>query len=356
MLIPAGALLALGVLFVYSASFAVAEHRYGNPYHFVLRQGVWILLGILLFALVQRIPMEIWRRRAPLLFLFSLILLLLLYLPGLGSSSHGAHRWLRLGGVSLQPSEIIKPTLILYLAKILTVGHDRGIPSLAVLTGAAFVIGVVALVILFQPDYGGAMILFFLLFVSYFLVGVSPFLLLLVALPVVGIAIIFIRAEPYRMDRWIAFLDPWNPSLASNEAYQLRQSFLAFGNGGLWGEGLLRGKQKLFYLPEAHTDFIFAVIGEELGFWGCMIVIALFSWLLLELGRIAFNQRDFFLKLVAMDMLVLFYTEVLINFGVVTGLLPPKGIALPLLSYGGSSLLAHIWMLGLFYRMCKKVP
>jgi cell division protein FtsW len=354
MIFPALGLLIIGILFVYSASMAVAEARFGTSYYFVVRQGIWIALGILIFLGVQRVPFQAWNRLAPLFFFFSLVLLLLLYIPGLGFTSHGSHRWLRLGFFSIQPSELMKPVLVLYLAKILTSKPKEELPPLPVLVGAALVGGVVAMTVLFQPDYGGAMILFFLLFVCYYLVGVPLVLLFLVALPALGMAFVFLKAEPYRLARLSAFLDPWNLRHAQNQAYQLRQSFLAFGNGGLLGEGLLMGKQKLFYLPEAHTDFIFAVIGEELGFIGCMVVIGCFLWLFFELARIALRVRDPFAQVVAFGLLTLLALEVLINFGVVTGVLPPKGIALPLISYGGSAMISHAFMLGLFARLRKE--
>jgi len=354
MLLPLFGLLGIGLLFVYSASMAVAEVRFQSPYYFVFRQIIWIAVGSAIYMATSLVSFETWKRWAPLCFFFCLVLLLLLYIPGLGVTSHGSHRWLRLGFFSLQPSEIIKPVLVLYLAKILTSKPGNHLPPLPVLFGAALVSGVVALTVLFQPDYGGAMILFLLLFVCYFLVGVPLFLLMLVALPAMGMAWIFLKAEPYRMARLTAFLDPWSATHALGQGYQLRQSFLAFGNGGLLGEGLLMGKQKLFYLPEAHTDFIFAVIGEELGFVGCMIVISLFLWLLIELSRIALRVSDPFSQVVSFGLVALLGMEVLINLGVVTGMLPPKGIALPFISYGGSSMISHAFMLGLFARLKKE--
>lgn len=353
-LIPVCLLLTLGVLFVYSASFPMAESRYGYGSYFSLRQLLWIMGAALIYGIVRKVPLGTWRRIAPLLFLGGLILLSLLYVPGLRTSSHGAHRWLHLKFFSLQPSELMKPILILYLGKILTAKREGNLPPPAILLGAAFVVSIVSLVILFQPDYGGAMIMIFILFASYLLVGVPIQFLLLVSLPALLFAYLFLHAEPYRRERWLAFLDPWNPAFANHQAYQLRQSFLAFGNGGILGEGLLVGKQKLFYLPEAHTDFIFAVIGEELGFLGCMGVLLLFLWLLAELCRIVFREEEPFSQLVGMGMVFLLATEVTVNVGVVTGVLPPKGIALPFLSYGGSSLMAHAFMLGIFARMAQE--
>lgn len=348
--LAAAMLLSFGLLNVYSASMPLAMSQYGDALYFFRRQLVWAVLAVAVCLVTLQIPLEFWRRAAPVLFFAAIALLVAMPLLGLASVRNGAARWISFGSVSLQPSEFARPLFVLYLAKILSGRLFLEKPRASHFAG---VIGVAAMLIVavgIQPDFGGAVLLATVLLTILFVAG-APLGLLL---SLVGVGFLLglevILSSAYKRGRLLAFLDPWSD--ADAYGFQLIQSYLALGNGGLFGTGIGLGGQKLFYLPEAHTDFIVSVIGEEYGLIGTLGLLALVGWFLYEIYRIGQRcGRDRFAQLVVVGSLAIFGCAYMINLSVATGLLPTKGLALPLLSYGGSALLASAFLIGLTSRV-----
>lgn len=343
------ALTSFGIVMIYSASSVMAAKNFHDSAYFLKRQGIFALIGFTIAAVTMRIDYKLWRKMAvPLLFI-SLILLILVLIPGIGSKVKGASRWIRLPGFNLQPSEFTKIALILYLAYSIDKKQDR-IRSLS----AGFLPYMVVLIILLglmlkQPDMGAALTLAAVTILMLFTAGTRLVFILgsgMVALPFV---VYLIYHSAYRLKRIKAFLNPEQDP--TGIGWQIIQSKYAFGTGGFFGQGLGEGKQKLFYLPEAHTDFILSVVGEELGFIGVAIIIGMFFILIQRAMRIAMAAQDTFGRFLALGIAVLFAIEATVNMGVVTGLLPTKGLALPFLSYGGSSLLISLFAVGILLNI-----
>jgi len=281
-----------------------------------------------------------------------LVLMVLVLIPHVGASVSGARRWFKLFGFSLQPSEFLKLALIFYLADFL----DRRRETLADLrhtvVPAVVVLGLCSGLVFLQPDLGTAVTLALVALLLFFAAGfriAHLTLLVLSALPVLAYAML---SKPYRRKRILAFIDPWNDP--RGVGFQIIQSFLALGSGGLFGVGLGRSQQKLFFLPESHTDFIFAIIGEELGFVGAAAVLLLFAVFIFSGMVIVFRSKDLFTQLVSLGLVCLIGLEVVINIGVSTGALPTKGLSLPFISYGGSALIANMVVLGLLWNISRQ--
>jgi cell division protein FtsW len=344
-------LLSTGVVMVYSASAIVAADRFRDPYFFLKRQVFWAALGCAALWIALRTDYRRLEKLVlPLLGIAALLLLLVL-IPGLGVSINGSRRWLRLGPMSFQPAELAKLALVLYLAAFLARRrnemHDvwRGIaPPLAV--G-----GCLAGLVLMQPDLGNAVTLLVLTVGLLFLGGARTTWLAMLAVPAIPLAALAVWMAPYRMRRVFAFLDPWQDPRGSG--FQIIQSWLAFGSGGLFGRGIGESKQKLFYLPEAHTDFVFAIVGEELGFVGAAAVVLLFAALIWRGLRIGLRASEPFGAYLALGITVLVATQTLVNLGVVTGMLPTKGLPLPFLSFGGSALLMTMLATGVLLNISQ---
>jgi cell division protein FtsW len=344
-------LLSLGVVMVYSASAIVATDRFHDPYFFLKRQLVWACVGgVALWAAMRFHYRRLEALVAPLL-VAALVLLLLVLVPPFGQAINGTRRWLRLGPVSLQPAELAKLALVVYLASFLarrgeTVGDFwRGfVPPLAVA-------GCVAGLVVVQPDLGNCVAIMSVTFALLFLGGSRVQHLLLVgmaAVPLVGMAV---WMAPYRLRRVFAFVDPWSDPRGSG--FQIIQSWLALGGGGPFGRGIGASQQKLFYLPEAHTDFIFAIIGEELGFVGAVAIVLLLAVLVWRGVRVGLRAPDLFGAYLALGITVLLAVQTLINLGAVTGLLPTKGLPLPFISFGGSSLLVTMLSTGILLNISQ---
>jgi len=336
-------LLAFSVVMVYSASIAIAEGGRSTGYrgHFYLvRQCAFAVIGLTAAAIAFQVPMSAWQRASPWLFGVGLLLLALVLVPGVSREINGARRWLPLGIVSFEPSEVLKPAFALYLARSLHRKQARirsfgfgVLPHLIVL-------GIAAVVLLMQPDFGAAMVLVALSFGMMFAAGARPLHLGLLCSATIPAALALIWTKPYRWARLVAFLDPWGDP--QNGGFQLVQSLLSFGSGGVFGTGLGNGKQKMFYLPEGHTDFIFALVGEELGLVGGLVVLGCFAVIALRGFRVATRTSDDFSRLLAFGLTFLLVVEAAMNVAVVVGLLPTKGLPLPLVSYGGSSMIASV--------------
>jgi cell division protein FtsW len=298
------------------------------------------------------IPAGWFRDRARPLFLLTLLLLIGVLVPGLGKKVAGARRWIDIAGLSFQPSELVKFTLILYLADLTSRKRfylkdlRRGFIPPLVVTGLA------GALVLLEPDMGTAVTVLFIGVIMLFTSGARIRHLLTVALAGIPLFIGAILAEPYRVRRMLAFFDPW--SNASGAGFQLIQSFIALGSGGVLGVGLGASRQKLYYLPESHTDFIFSIIGEELGFVGTSIILLVFAVLVITLIRLSMKLHQRFLSSTVFGIGALLSFEVAVNIGVSTGILPTKGLPLPFLSYGGTSLVCHMAAAGIILNMARE--
>ncbi len=344
-------LLSIGVVMVYSASAIVAADRFHDPYLFLRKQTFWALLGGgALYAALRADYRRLESLRWAILVVAGVLLVLVL-VPPFSAPINGTRRWLRLGPVSFQPAELAKLAVVIYLAAFLARKREelgdfwRGfLPPLAVA-------GTFALLVLAQPDLGNCLTLVTMTFALLFLAGSRVKHLGIVlgsTLPLLALAI---WMAPYRMRRITTFLDPWADPRGSG--FQIIQSWLAIGNGGWLGRGIGQSKQKLFYLPESHTDFIFAIIGEELGFVGSLAIVAVFAVLVWRGLRIGLRAPDAFGAYLALGITVLLATQTLVNLGAVTGLLPTKGLPLPFISFGGSALLVTMLSAGVLLNISQ---
>lgn len=353
LLFAVAALLAVGIVMVYSSSSVVALTNYGDPAYFMKRQVLWALLGLGLMTVTMHTDHMVFadQRAALGLLVISLLLFFATLVPGVGHEINGARRWLRLGGLTFQPSELAKFSMAVYISYYVAKKGERirdftnGLVPSFVVTGL-FVVAAVS-----QPDFGTAVILASLVYVMLFAAGANILHLLSVAvacLPLLYFAIIPIS---YRQRRIFAFLDPWSDPTGAG--HQIIQSFLAFGSGGILGRGLGEGRQKLLFLPERHSDFIYAVIGEELGLIGAGAVLLLFSIILWRGVRISVTTAGRFSSMLALSITLLICIQGFINMAVVTGLLPTKGIVLPFVSYGGSSLVVTLGAAGVLLNISR---
>ncbi|KGA97012.1 stage V sporulation protein E [Alkalihalobacillus alcalophilus ATCC 27647 = CGMCC 1.3604] len=344
-------LLVIGMIMVYSASAAWATYRFDDSFFFLKRQLFFAGLGIFAMFFIMNIDYWTWKSLAKMMVIVCFILLIIVLIPGVGLVRGGAQSWLGVGAFSIQPSEFMKMAMIVFLAKFLSenqkhiTSFKKGlVPSLSIVMLAFGMI-------MMQPDLGTGAVMVGTSVVMIFVVGarISHFVMLgLIGLA--GFAGLIISA-PYRIKRITSFLDPWEDPLGSG--FQIIQSLYAIGPGGLMGMGLGESRQKYFYLPEPQTDFIFAILAEELGFIGGVIVLLLFAFVFWRGIRIALEAQDLFGSLLAIGIISMVAIQVMINVGVVTGLIPVTGITLPLLSYGGSSLTLMLVSLGVLLNISK---
>lgn len=337
-------ILGLGTVMVASSAAAI-----GTGY--LARHGVFLTLAGLAFACMLVIPLSWWQRGHRLAWLLAAVLCVVVLIPGIGTEVNGARRWIGLGGFSIQPAEVAKFLLLVYLAGYLA-RFDKQLPDEPmVLVRPLLMIGVVGGLLLKQPDFGSIVVIGSTAIGLMFIAGARLRHFMLAVILAAGALVLLAYAQPYRLERLITFTDPW--SFAYGSGYQLTQALIAFGRGELFGLGLGEGIQKLFYLPEAHNDFIFAVIAEELGLVGALFVVLLFCLLVLRLLRIArrtLQARRSFAGYLIYGVALLLGVQSLINLGVNTGVLPTKGLTLPFVSYGGNSLIVCCAMLGLVCR------
>jgi cell division protein FtsW len=348
-------LMALGLVMVYSASIATAEaSRYSgqNPAYFLVRHGMFLAIALSAATAVFLLPLRYWQKAAPWLFCGCLALLILVLIPGIGREVNGARRWLNLGVATVQPSELMKLAVVLYAADYTVRKHAvlknfrRGLlPMLGVMLAVAWLL-------LREPDFGAFVVVAMTAFGVLFLGGMSGrHFGALLAMLAVGFAAL-VLSSPYRMQRIFGFMDPWSD--AYGKGYQLSHALIAFGRGEWLGVGLGASVEKLHYLPEAHTDFLLAVIAEELGLAGVVAVIALFIWIVLRaftIGRQAAMRERHFHALVAQGIGIWIGFQALINMGVNMGLLPTKGLTLPLMSFGGSGLVVNCVAVAILIRV-----
>lgn len=352
LLVVALLLLGLGLVMVGSASTSVAEKLMGDPFYFFWRQLSYLVLGLIAAAIVLRIPMEVWEKNSMSLILLSVLLLMLVFVPGLGREVNGSQRWIMLGPVSLQVSEFVKLFAVIYLAGYLVRHHSDVRSRVVGFLRPLALLTLLGLLLLLEPDYGAMVVLFLTAFGMMWLGGVrlSQFLLLLMSLA--GTLALLAVTSPYRMQRLTTFLNPWADPYDSG--FQLTQALIAFGRGEWFGVGLGASVQKLFYLPEAHTDFLFAVMAEELGLFAVILVVMSYLFLVykaLSIGRRAEKREQPFAGYVAYGLGIWIGLQAFINIGVNMGVLPTKGLTLPLMSYGGSSLLVMCVVIAMLLRI-----
>lgn len=351
-LIPTLLLAGFGLVAIYSSSSFLAEHKYGDSYFYLKRQGAFCLLGLCMLIVAKNISTDFYTRMIYPFLLFSLGLLILLKVPGLAMKVGGASRWLRLGGLSFQPSELAKLALALYLAYSMAKKGTQMALFTKGLVPHLLMAGLFMGLIILQPDLGTCIIIGCWLMVLLFVGGVNLFHILGLGLLSTPVLFWLVWKADYRLKRWWAFLNPWDDP--QGLGFQIIHSFLAFGSGGVFGVGLGNSKQKLFYLPEPHTDFILSIIAEELGLVGLASVVVLFSVLILRGVRVALDAPDLYGSYLALGITSFLALQVLINMGVVLGLLPTKGLTLPLISYGGSSLVITLLGIGMLLNISSR--
>ncbi len=343
--------LALGLVMVASSSMPRSA-AFGDATYFVTRHGIYLLLGVLAFALCALLPLKFWHFSYQLAWLAAVVLCVLVLLPGIGNEVNGARRWISLAGFTLQASEVAKFLLLVYLAGYLARQQQQLRDDVMTLLRPAALIALVGVLLLLQPDFGALVVIVAVSGGLMFMAGARLRHFLLLLLVAMGALALLAVAQPYRMQRLVAFLDPWSEAFGSG--YQLTQALIAFGRGEWFGLGLGEGIQKLFYLPEAHNDFIFAVIAEELGLVGAVAVFGLLLWLVLRIFRVAYQAMQsgqLHGAYLAYGAGMLIGVQTLINVGVNTGMLPTKGLTLPFISYGGNSLLVCCALVGLVVRV-----
>jgi len=346
-----GTLGLIGLLMVYTASSILAERAYDNSFHFIEKQVLWSLLAIVAFMLTARLDLD--RLRQWIFPLAILVFVLLISVLLFGAEVNGSRRWIALGPVSFQPSEIAKLFTVIYLSHYISKKDMDFSRFMSGVLPPLLVIGSLAVLIVLEPDFGTTVVLLAITLILFFLGDIPLKHLLFMLGLTLPTAYYWVTTSAYRMGRITAFMNPWENRFGSG--FQVIQSQVALGSGGLTGTGLAEGKQILFFLPEPHTDFIFAVIGESFGLLGTSFVLGLFVLILWRGLRIALYVESQFDRMLAMGMTLVITLPALLNMGVVTGLLPTKGLPLPFLSYGGSSLLASSVAVAFLYNVSRHI-
>ncbi|WP_133136919.1 putative lipid II flippase FtsW [Legionella rowbothamii] len=345
-------LLIIGLMMVASSSVMISTKYFHQPFHFLIRQACYLFAGLMIALVVVRTDSSFWERISGPMLMVCLFMLLIVLIPGIGKMVNGSRRWLSVGPIGVQVSEIAKLTMIFYLAGYLVRQQKAVSESILGFIKPMVVLGVVSVLLLREPDFGATVVISGTVMAMLFLAGVKLRYYIGLLLIVMGALAFLAVSSPYRLARLTAFLDPWADQY--NSGYQLTQSLIAFGRGGWFGAGLGESIQKLLYLPEAHTDFLFAVLAEELGLVGILMVIALYSILVIRGLTIAYNafiQERFFASYTAYGLTFWLGLQATINMGVNSGLLPTKGLTLPLMSYGGASMVINCVVIALLLRI-----
>ena len=346
------ALMGLGLVMVASASISIASRELGDPLYYFWRQSAYLVISLILMLAATRIPLQVWRVASPALLAIGALMLMLVFVPGLGREVNGSMRWLKIGPVNLQPSEPMKLFMVLYLAGYLVRRGELVRSTMGGFIRPMSMLAVIGVLLLFEPDYGATVVLFATALGMLFLGGV-PFWSFVGWAACVGVSMsVVVMTAPYRVERMLTFLNPWADPFGSG--FQLTQALIAIGSGEWLGVGLGSSVQKLFYLPEAHTDFLFAVLAEELGMLGVLVVILLFTfvvWRAIAIGARAEAAGHGYGAHLAYGIGLLIGLQAFVNIGVNMGILPTKGLTLPLMSYGGSSLVINGFAVGLVMRV-----
>jgi len=348
------ALIGVGVLMIYSSSAIYAERNFGSPYYFLIRQLVNFAIGGAFLVFAIKTPYQKYQNLYPVFIFAAFVLMLLVLIPGIGTSVGNARRWLRIFGFGFQPSEFVKVALVIWMASFLSRKQGEIRQFSKGLFPALVVMGLFFFLLILQPDFGTAVLISLTLFTMIFVAGLRPSHMFLSLSGLAGVGTLLVMYKSYRLRRVTAFLDPWADPLDSG--FQLIQSFIAFGRGGIFGRDLGNSTQKLFFLPEAHTDFIFSILAEETGFIGVLFVVVLISIMAFKGYQVALETRDHFGRTLAVGITTILALQSVLNMGVVIGLLPTKGIPLPFVSYGGSSLIFGMFMVGILINISKQLP
>jgi cell division protein FtsW len=352
--VPAAILLLTGALMVLNTTYFLGRTKTGDGFYFFKAQITHIAVGLALCVLLSQFSLTRLQRLAEPIAILSSALLIAVWIPGVGLVRGGARRWVRLGPLLAEPSEPMKLGLVFFLADFLSRRQGRIQEFKAVVLPAVLIVLPAVALLLKQPDFGSAVILVMLMFAMLLAAGARLKHLAATSSAALGTLILQAFAKPYRIKRFAAFFDPWRT--ARGAGFQLIQSFIALGEGGKWGQGLGAGRQKMFYLPQAHTDFVFAVVVDDFGLVGGLVVLVLFGMLLCRGMRIAHTELDPFASLLGVGISSLFGLQVLINVAVVLGLVPTKGLPLPFLSYGGSSIVMALVQLGVLLALSRRAP
>ena len=347
------ALVGIGIVMVYSTSAIIAGDRFGDPYYFLKRQALYAAVGFVLMIVMMFLPYEILKRFAYPILVSSVLLLIAVLIPGIGHRTGGAMRWLKIQSFSFQPSEFAKLGLVIFLAYLLTKKEEKIRSFSFGFLPPVLLSGLVIALVMKEPDFGAAFFLTVMVFLLLFVGGARVIYIASAFLIAIPIAYALLMNVGYRYKRLMSFIRPWEDP--SGTSFQIIQSFLSFGSGGLFGLGLGEGRQKLFFLPAPHTDFIFSVIGEELGLVGATVVVLLFFILTLRGIQIGLSLEDRFGVYLALGITLMISLQAVINMGVVLGLLPTKGLTLPFISYGGTSLIANLAAVGILFQLSTHV-
>ena len=343
----------VGVTALFSSSYHFAETVFGTPYHFFTKQMIWLVLGTISAFAASKISLDQVKRYIPLIMFVSIGINLLLFIPGLGITSGGARRWLELGGFSFQPSELIRLSLVLYVAKMLEKNQDRMRDFSKAVVPQMLIILVSTLVVYSQNDFSSAALIFAVAFLMLIIGGISPLFVVFLGASGSLAAYLMLIAKPYRISRILSWL---NPELdPSGAGYQVLTARNALQSGGFWGEGLGQSSMKLGSLPQAHSDFVFAIIGEEAGYVGVVVVFLLFGLFAWRGFSIAMKAVNPFEKYMAFGLTTAVYLQALTNMSVVCGLVPATGIPLPLFSTGGSTSLITLIIFGLLLNISRNI-
>jgi len=353
-LLLAVCLTCLGVVMVFSSSSIMAVRDYNDSLYFLKRQSVFAVVGFAAMALLMRIDLNVLRKAAwPVLGVCALLLIAVL-IPGVGKKVSGAARWLNVGGITFQPAEFVKVGLVMFMAHSLARKQDKVKSFRFGFLPYMLILAVLLGLLLAQPDMGSALTLATVAVAMLLVAGTRLSYLASISLIALPFLYFMVMSVDYRRRRILAFLNPWEDP--SNSGFQIIQSWIAFGSGGPFGQGLGESKQKLFYLPEAHTDFIFSVVGEELGFIGVIVIAAMFMLLIMRGMRTALNAPNEFGCLLAFGITMLIGLQAFVNMAVVMGMVPTKGLALPFISYGGTSLVTTLAAVGLLLNVSRHLP
>lgn len=346
-------LLAMGLVMVSSASIFIADEMTGNPFYFISRQMLFIAIGLMAMLFFMVLPSDFLFKSDWIFMLLSIILLIALFIPDVGTSVNGSIRWIRLGPINIQPSEICKFSLILYISGY-SVRRLSEIDTLRSFLKPLLLLFIIAILIMGQPDLGSTAIICLLVVSILFYAGISFFQFSLLSLMIALLGFVAISRSPMRIARVMAYMDPFDKDVVLNSGYQLSNSLISIGQGGWFGLGLGNSFQKDFFLPEAHTDFIFAILVEELGVLGGLFLISLFVVLFIGILRVSldsFSKERLFQGYVTYGILILIAAQSLFNIAVNIGLLPTKGLTLPFISYGGTSIIIMMSLIGIVLRI-----
>jgi cell division protein FtsW len=346
------ALLVIGVTMVLSTSYLYSQERYADGTYFFRKQLTAMGAGLVALVICSMVPTTLFRRLAYPLLALTFVMLVLVLIPGIGAIRGGARRWVMLPGFAFQPSELAKLAIVFYLAHSMAKKEEMIRTFSVGVLPHLIVTGVFAGVLLLEPDFGSALILTILLYFMLFIGGARVHHLLATGLMALPLLVYVMMKAEYRLRRLMTFMDPWSD--AAGSGFHVVQSLIAFGSGQLWGRGLGESRQKLFYLPEAHTDFVYSVIGEEVGLLGALVVLALFGLIIVRGLKLTGKIEEPFDQYMAFGLTILLGLQALIHMGVVMGLMPTKGLVLPFISYGGSAMVINLTEAGILLGLSRR--